>query len=205
MIKACRLGYVIEKADRADALAVKDVICDASKLLLKDAEVVVAIPVMGLTVDQRDALKDLLPEAVLAKVVKNKMLVRASRDFPQFAGIEQFAKGSNMYMFLDFEDLKETVVAVEKWRKESGVDKEVYDLLGGAFDGEYLDKAGVEATSKLPTKRDLMAKFAGQLKQVPTRVAKGIKEVPAGLARGVKQLDAERLARVIKAIVDKED
>jgi large subunit ribosomal protein L10 len=204
MIKACRLGYVIEKPPREESQEKKDVIIEAAKLLLKDAEVVVAVPSEGLTVDQRDALKDLLPETVLAAVVKNKMLIRASRDFERFAGVDMFAKGANMYMFLNFEDLKATVEAVAKWRKESGVDPTVYDLLGGAFDGEYLDKAGVAATSQLPTKRDLMAKFAGQLKQIPTRVAKGVKEVPSGIARGVKQLDAERLARVIKAIVDKE-
>lgn len=204
MIKKCRTGIDLIQKPRMEKMVIKKGFLDVGTKLLEQYDVLLTVKSDGLSVKQRDMLKDLLPETAFASVIKNKILILAADKFPEFNGIEQAGKGCNIWIFAKFEDLKDIIKAVNEWRKESGVDPAIYDIKGGVFDGEYLDRAGVTAASLLPTKRDLMAKLAGMIKAIPTKVAKGVKEVPTKMARGVKQLDAERLARVIKAVADKQ-
>jgi large subunit ribosomal protein L10 len=170
---------------------------------LDDSDVIFAVLGEGLTVNQRDALKRSMPEGVHSMVVKNTLLKWALKDYPNLEPAGEVAKQGNIWFFVKFEDLREAVDAHKEWLKESGVVTKTYQIKGGAMDGKFLDGPGVLATSKLPTKQELIAKVASLLKEVPTKLGRGINAVPSKLAYGVKALDAERLARAVKAVKEK--
>jgi len=185
MIKASRRAPAAQRP-RAKKIPVYEAIIEATRKSIEGADIIFALPSTGLTVVQRDMLKTKLPEDVLATVVKNSLMKRAIEDSEAFKPVEPLLKGANMWFFLKFEDLRDTVKVIDAWRKEEKMEKGSYEILGGAMDGEFHDNAGIVALSKLPTKQELMGKVAFLIKQIPTKLAKGIKEVPTGLARGVK-------------------
>lgn len=78
------------------------------------------------------------------------------------------------------------------------------DIVGGIFDGELLDKKGVEAITKLPTKQELMGSTAVLLKAIPTKLARTLNAAGAGrLARVTKQAAGQKLVQAVKAVEGK--
>lgn len=187
MIRACRRGYVPYQKPKEERLSGYAVTLEAVARTLENTEVMFCMQSEGLTVQQRDALTASLPETITATVVKNKLLNIALKA-PEFANLKpasEMTKGCNLWFFVKFEDMRATYDAHKEWLKTSGVDRKVYVIKGGAFDGQLLDTDGVEAVSKLPTKQELMGTVAFLIKQIPTKLARGIKEVPTKLARGI--------------------
>lgn len=77
-------------------------------------------------------------------------------------------------------------------------------ILGGMFEGQVLDAAGIEAVVKLPTKQELMGKTAALLKALPTKIARSVKAADATrLARAVKEAQGQKLARAVDAAKEK--
>ena len=69
-------------------------------------------------------------------------------------------------------------------------------LPGGVIEGQAFGHEMMKRLESMPTRKELMAKVAGLLKQVPMRVALAIKAVPSKLSRSVKALaDAEEADR----------
>ena len=72
--------------------------------------------------------------------------------------------------------------------------------MGGIFEGECLDKAGVEAVTKLPTKQELMGQVATLLTVLPTKLGRSLDAAGAQrLARGVKEAAGTKMVRAVKA------
>ena len=64
------------------------------------------------------------------------------------------------------------------------------------IEGQAFGHEMIKRLESMPTRKELMAKVAGLLKQVPMRVALAIKAVPSKLSRSVKALaDAEEADR----------
>eukprot|EP00965_Chrysotila_dentata_P177598 5866995-Pleurochrysis_carterae.AAC.4 len=77
-------------------------------------------------------------------------------------------------------------------------------IVGGVFGAQVLDREGIEAVSKLPTKQELMGKTATLLKCLPAKLARGLKGAGAErLARGVKEARGSKMARAIKLASEK--
>ena len=78
--------------------------------------------------------------------------------------------------------------------------------MGGIFDGQVLDKKGVEAVTKLPTKQELMGQTAIMLKALPTKLARTLHQAGAGrLARATKQASGQKLVQAVKAMEGKKE
>ena len=56
-----------------------------------------------------------------------------------------------------------------------------------SFEGRLLSESEIKEIASLPSKEVLMAKIAGALNGVATKIAISINEVPSGLARSLKQ------------------
>ena len=76
--------------------------------------------------------------------------------------------------------------------------------MGGVFDGELLDKKGVVAITKLPTKQELMQTTAVLVKALPTKLARTLNEAGAQrLAKVTKQAAGQKLVQAIKQVEGK--
>ncbi len=77
--------------------------------------------------------------------------------------------------------------------------------MGGVFGNEVMDAKGVKAVSKLPTKQELMAQTATDIKLVTTKLARVIKQAGAAerIAKGLKEAQGQKLSRAVNAMKDK--
>ena len=151
--------------------------------LLDSSEMIFTVPTSGITVSQMQTLRRSLPEGTTAKVVKNKLMNRAisGTDY-ETAG--EMLKGANMWFFIE-EDIGGSVKSWNSFVKEEGLG-ETHTILGGNVEGTNYDKAGVVAISKLPSKKELIAKIAGGIQAVPTKVARVFKAPGIKVARPIK-------------------
>lgn len=82
--------------------------------------------------------------------------------------------------------------------------QEEYDIVGGVFDGQMLDKKGVIQITKLPTKQELMGQTAMLIKQLPTKLARSLNNAGAQrLAKVTKQASGQKLVQAVKAMEGK--
>jgi len=154
--------------------------------LLEKSEMIFTMPASGLTVSEVTALRRSLPEGTTAKVVKNTLMARAIDDNEGFEGLQGSAlmKGANMWFFVE-DDISGSLKTVKSFIKENGK-IESHLVEGGVIDGDVIDAAGVKAVENLPSKIELIARIAGGIKAVPTKLARVTKAPNSKLARAIK-------------------
>jgi len=154
------------------------------KKLLENTQMIVTVPANKLTVKQVSLLRRALPTGVTAQVVKNTLMARACEGTTFEKATSEMLKGSNLWFFIE-EDIGGTVKAFNQFVKENNK-KDSHTILGGVIEGVAYDGAGVDAISKLPSKLELIARIAGGIKAVPTKVARVVKAPGSKLARAIK-------------------
>mmetsp|Transcript_1167 Transcript_1167/g.1659 ORF Transcript_1167/g.1659 Transcript_1167/m.1659 type:complete len:223 (-) Transcript_1167:130-798(-) len=162
---------------------------DTVKGLLDSSEMIFTVPANSLTVAEVQALRLSLPEGTTMSVIKNTLMERAVAGTEYEEAVAPTLKGANMWFFIE-EDIGGTVKAFNSFTKDFGK-KESHSVLGGVIEGVYYDSKGVDAISKLPSKMELIAKIAGGIKAVPTKLAKVVKEPGNKMARAIKLATAE--------------
>ena len=155
------------------------------KGLLDTSEMVFTVPASSITVTQAETLRRSLPENTIAKVVKNKLMVRAleGTDY-EVAKDDKLLKGANMWFFIQ-DDIGGTIKAYNAFLKAVGK-LETHGIQGGIMEGTIYDTKGVQAIGTLPSKQELYARIAGSIQAVPTKVARVIKAPNSKLARAIK-------------------
>ena len=116
-------------------------------------------------------------------VVKNKLMNIALEGTVYESAQEQLS-GANMWFFIE-EDIGGSVKSWNSFLKDSGK-KDTLAILGGNIEGINYDAKGVEAISKLPSKLELIAKIAGGINAVPTKLARVVKAPGMKVARAIK-------------------
>ena len=89
-----------------------------------------------------------------------------------------------MWFFVE-DDISGSLKAVKAFCKDNSK-TETHLPEGGVIDGDVLDQKGVKAIENLPSKIELIAKIAGGIKAVPTKVGRVIKAPNSKLARAIK-------------------
>jgi len=169
-------GYATTK----DGKAVK---IDRIQTLLDTSEMIFTIPAGAMTVSQSQKLRRSLPETTTMSVVKNTLMSRAL-DGTDYANASELLQGPNMWFFIE-DDISGTIKAFNAFTKETNK-KESHPIRGGAMEGVVYDAAGVDAIGKLPSKTELIAKIAGGINMVPTKLARVVKAPGSKLARAIK-------------------
>eukprot|EP00793_Prasinoderma_coloniale_P000059 PRCOL_00005567-RA len=166
----------------ATSRATKESQVEEVKALLEDSFLVGAIPYSGTDVATITSLRVSLPEEAKLKVVKNTLMKRAIDGDEKWSSLEPLCTGMNAWMFIQGEEVPPTMKALKTFRKENDYEP---NWSGGALDGSFVPAEEFAALEKLPTKKELYAKIAGLVKQVPTKVARAVNAVPSKVAYGV--------------------
>jgi len=165
--------------------AKKAVVVEQRHAALKEVESVVVIQNLGMTAAQVTDLRVKMRTAgVNYKVSKNRLVLRALKG-TRFEGIGPMLKGP-----VGLATSKDPVAAA-RIAAEFAKDNEKAIIIGGALGDKLLDKAAIEALSKLPSLDALRSKLLGMLQTPATRLAT------------LSQAPASQLARVIQAYADK--
>jgi len=132
---------------------------------------------LGLTVAQMQDLRKQMREADASFKVSKNRLTRLALAGTKFEGLAEFLKGPTGIAF------SKDPVAAAKVCSKFAKSNEKLVILGGVFEGQTMDAAGVEALAKLPSLDELRGKIVGLLQAPATNVA-GVLQAPAGqLAR----------------------
>ena len=126
-----------------------------------------------------------------AKVVKNTLAKISAEKALNEADAEEVKKLVDVFQgpsFLVFAN--DDVVSPAKVLSKFSKDKEVFEVKGGWFEGNYLDQAGVVQVSNMPSREELLAKVLYLLSAPATQLAR------------VVNAPGQQLAQVINAYKD---
>ncbi|MDC0831464.1 50S ribosomal protein L10 [Leptolyngbya valderiana BDU 20041] len=167
---------------------------------LKDTQLAVVIDYQGLSVAEITDLRGRLREAnATCKVTKNTLMRIAIEGDETWEPMTAFLKGSSAFLFVQ-DDLGSAIKAYQAFQK----DTKKTELRGGVMEGQKLEADQVKALTELPTKEELIARIAGAINSIPTKLAVGLNAVPTKLAVGIKEVPSS-LVRAVKAVSEKEE
>ena len=156
----------------------------------------------GITVNDMNIMRQKFNEDVTVRCVKNTLVKRAAEEVPRFQGGDELLKYSNYWFFVPEDHMRDTFKTWDDWVQETK--QEDNEILGGMFEGQCLDKKGIEAVTKLPTKQELMQTTAVLLKALPTKLARSLNEAGAQrLAKVTKQAAGQKLVQAVKQVEQK--
>jgi len=186
----------------AVAVAKKAAVVDEVKETMEDSMLMWCVRSEGITVNDMNMMRQKFPDDVTVRCVKNTLVKRAADEVPKMQGGDSLLEYSNYWFFVPEGSVRETYDTWNDWVKETK--NENLDIVGGVFEGELLDKKGIEAITKLPTKQELMGQTAVLLKAMPTKLARLLNEAGAQrLARVAKQASGQKLVQAVKAVEGK--
>ena len=161
----------------------KQQIVEEIKTLLNDSEMAVVLDFKGLTIKEMSDLRaKLRSNNGICKVTKNSLMRRAIDGQSNWTDLESLLTGTNAFVLIK-DDVGSAVKAIQTFQKETNKS----ETKGALFEGKLLSESEIKEIANLPSKEVLMAKIAGALNAVTSKIAIGINEVPSGLARSLKQ------------------
>lgn len=170
-----------ETVDRAQ----KEQLVDELGQIFESSGVVVVSHYAGLTVANMQDLRAKASDAGAAvRVAKNRLAKIALNDKP-CASIADLLTGMTVLTF------SEDPVAAAKVAEDFSKDNDNFVILGGAMGENALDRAGVTAVSKMPSRDELIATIAGML------------GAPASNIAGAIGAPASNIASILSTIEDK--
>ncbi len=153
------------------------------KTLLNESEMAVVLDFKGLSIKEMSDLRaKLRSNNGICKVTKNSLMRRAIDGQSNWTDLESLLTGTNAFVLIK-DDVGSAVKAIQTFQKETNKS----ETKGALFEGKLLSKSEIKEIANLPSKEVLMAKIAGALNAVTSKIAIGINEVPSGLARSLKQ------------------
>ena len=170
------------------------------KQSLSESQLTFVIDYKGLSVAEITDLRGQLREkGAVCTVTKNTLMGKAIEGDTDWEPMQEFLSGSSAFIFVQ-DDLGGAIKAYQAFQKAS----KKTELRGGVMEGKALSVDDLKAITDLPTKEELIARIAGAINSIPTKLAVGTKAVPTKLAVGIKEVPAS-LVRAVKAVSEKED
>ena len=170
-----------ETVDRAQ----KEKVVEELGQIFESSGVVVVSHYEGLTVAEMQDLRARMREAGgSVRVAKNRLAKIALEGKPN-ASISELLTGMTVLAY------SEDPVAAAKVAEKYAKDNDKFVILGGAMGETALDRAGVEAVSKMPSREELIASIAGCIGAPAANIAGAI-GAPASNIAGILSTIEER-------------
>ena len=139
---------------------------------VKDAVSVVLVDYRGLTVAEDTEMRKQLREAgVHYKVYKNTMMKRAFAG-TAFESLTKDLDGTNA-IAISKDDATAPARIIAKFAKTAPK----LEMVSGVVEGNYYDKAGMEALANVPSREELLGKLLGSIQSPITNFARVIKQI----------------------------
>ncbi len=165
--------------------AQKEKVVEELGQIFESSGVVVVSHYEGLTVAEMQDLRARAREAEASvRVAKNRLAKIALTDKP-CASIAEYLSGMTVLTF------SEDPVAAAKVAEAFAKDNKKFEILGGAMGENALDRSGVEAVSKMPSRDELIASIVGCI------------GAPASNIAGAIGAPASNIASIISTVEEK--
>ena len=139
---------------------------------IKDAQSVVVVDYRGLTVAEDTQLRKALREAgVTYKVYKNTLVSRAVEG-TQFESLRDVLEGPNAFA-ISTEDATAPARIIAKFAKTAPK----LEMVSGVVEGNYYDKAGMEALANVPSREELLGKLLGSIQSPIANLARVLNQI----------------------------
>ena len=139
---------------------------------LTDAQSAVIVNYCGLTVAQDTELRKQLREAgVIYKVCKNTMMKRAFEG-TDFAQLDEYLEGPNA-IAISKDDATAPARIIAKFAKTAPK----LEMVSGVVEGNYYDKAGMEALANVPSREELLGKLLGSIQSPIANLARVLNQI----------------------------
>lgn len=139
---------------------------------VKDAASVVLVDYRGLTVAEDTALRKQLREAgVIYKVCKNTMMKRAFEG-TDFAALDEHLEGPSA-IAISKDDATAPARIIAKFAKTAPK----LEMVSGVVEGNYYDKAGMEALANVPSREELLGKLLGSIQSPIANLARVLNQI----------------------------
>lgn len=171
----------------ANTKAGKTAILNRTKALIVSSNLIISIPIDGVSKEKVDFLRKELPKSTKATVVKNSLMRLAVADSP-FAPLADTLRDENMFLFIAEGEAKATYDGLKKWRKEVKRTDPEFDAKFAVMEGVLYPTKAIESVVNLPTKKELITKIAMGIKAVPTKLGRGVRAVPNKLGRAINAI-----------------
>lgn len=141
-----------------EAQKAKQIVIDEIKAKLENAQSAVVIDYMGTTVGQADAMRKKFREGDVDYTVYKNTLVKRAIEGTEFAPLAEVLDGPSALAI-------STTDATAPARILSDIISEYkkMEFKAGVVEGNYFDKAGIEAIASIPGREVLIAKFMGSI------------------------------------------
>ena len=150
----------------------KQPIVDEIANSIKDAQSVVLVNYSGLTVEQDTILRKELREAgVQYKVYKNTMMKRAFAG-TAFESLTKDLDGTNA-IAISKDDATAPARIIAKFAKTAPK----LEMVSGVVEGNYYDKAGMEALANVPSREELLGKLLGSIQSPIANLARVLNQI----------------------------
>ena len=150
----------------------KQPIVDEIANSIKDAQAVVLVNYSGLTVEQDTILRKELREAgVQYKVYKNTMMKRAFAG-TAFESLTKDLDGTNA-IAISKDDATAPARIIAKFAKTAPK----LEMVSGVVEGNYYDKAGMEALANVPSREELLGKLLGSIQSPIANLARVLNQI----------------------------
>ena len=139
---------------------------------IKDAQSVLLVQYLGLTVEQDTAMRKELREAGVAyKVYKNTMMNLAFKGTECEKLIDKL-EGPNA-LAIHKEDPTAAARILAKYTKQH----KCLSMIAGIVDGKYVEGEGLEEVAKIPTRNELLGRLFGSMQSPIANFARVIKQI----------------------------
>jgi large subunit ribosomal protein L10 len=163
----------------------KQSIIDAVKEDFQHSQAAFIVATQGMDVDSIQRLRmGLYAKNGRMKVVKNTLLVRATKDLPGISDLEPLFKEQIAVVFAQTE-----APAVAKLLYDATKDGQKLTLVGGALDARVITALQIEQLANLPSKEVLLAQLCGTLNAPITNYVRVLNELVARFVRVLKQIE----------------
>ena len=148
--------------------AQKEKVVEELGQIFESSGVVVVSHYEGLTVAEMQDLRARMREAGGSVRVAKNRLAKIALDGKPCAGIADLMTGMTVLSY------SEDPVAAAKVAEDFAKDNKKFEILGGAMGENALDRAGVEAVSKMPSRDELIASIVGCIGAPASNIAGAI-------------------------------
>ena len=139
---------------------------------VKDATSVVLVDYRGLTVAEDTEMRKQLREAgVVYKVCKNTMMKRAFEG-TDFAALDEHLEGPSA-IAISKDDATAPARIIAKFAKTTPK----LEMVSGVVEGNYYDKAGMEALANVPSREELLGKLLGSIQSPIANLARVLNQI----------------------------